>query len=305
MNTTHFDLNLLRVFTALLKEQSVTAAAARIGLSQSAVSHALRRMREQCSDELFVRTRAGMQPTAFAIELAEPIGRAIELIEGGLAGSAKFDPVTTRRTFTLLLSDVGQLSYVPRLVELLVRDAPGIEIVVSPVPLDRYREALQSGAAHLAIGHLPGLVSGFHRAHLFDDRFVCLLRADHPTIRNRLSLPAYLAASHVVIEPPGRRPGLVETAFPEHVKRRVALRLPHFFAVPMVLRRTDFLATAPSYVTRIFSDFENIKSLALPFDVPPMHVAQYWHARFHRDSGHRWLRGVITKLFAQRSPRDR
>ena len=180
--------------------------AADSALSQSSVSHALRRLREHCNDALFVRTKAGMQPTALALTLAEPIGRALDLIDGGLAGGTEFDPATTRRAFTLLLSDVGQLSYVPRLAEYLTRAAPGIELAVSHLPLDSYREALQSGAAHLAIGHLPTLVSGFHRSPLFDDRYVCLLRADHPTIRSRLTRKAYLAATHVVVEPPGAGP---------------------------------------------------------------------------------------------------
>jgi DNA-binding transcriptional LysR family regulator len=141
-------------------------------------------------------------------------------------------------------------------------------------------------------------VSGFHRAHLFDDRCVCLLRAYHPVIRRRLTRKAYLAASHIVVEPPGRGPGLVETALPQHLKRQVSVRLPHFIAVPMILRRTDHVTTAPSYVTRAFGDLENIRSLPSPFDVPPLHVAQYWHERFHRDPGHRWLRDVIRMLFA-------
>jgi DNA-binding transcriptional LysR family regulator len=302
MNIANFDLNLLRVFAVLLKERSVTAAGTRLGLSQSSVSHALRRLREHCDDALFVRTKAGMQPTALAIALAEPIVRALELIDGGLAGSARFDPATARRTFTLLLSDVGQLSYVPRLAEHLTRVAPGIELAVSHLPLDSYREALQSGGAHLAIGHLPGLVSGFHRSPLFDDRYVCLLRADHPTIRGRLTRKAYLAATHVVVEPPGRGPGLVDAAL-QHLQRRIAVRLPHFIAVPAVLRRGNHVTTAPSYVTRAFGDLENIRWLPLPFDVPPLHVAQYWHERVHRDPGHRWLRGVITAMFAQRGGR--
>ena len=298
MNFASFDLNLLRVFAALMKERSVTAAGSRLGLGQSSVSHALRRLREACGDELFIRTHAGMQPTAMALALADPIGRALELVEAGFTGAAEFDPATARRTFDLLLSDVGQLAYVPRLATHLREFAPAVELAVGHLPLDRYREALQSGAAHLAIGHLPGLNSGFHRAPLFDDRYVCLLRADHPTIRRRLTLKQYLSASHIVVEPPGRGPGLVETALPHHRQRHISVRLPHFIAVPMVLRHTDYLTTAPSYVTRTVGDVENIRSLALPFDVPSLHVAQYWHERYHRDPGHRWLRGEITKLFA-------
>ena len=300
MNVAKFDLNLLRVFAVLIRERSVTVAGTRLGLSQSSVSHALRRLREHCNDPLFVRTRAGMEPTAFAVSLAAPIARALELIDGGLAGSTEFDAATVHRTFTLLLSDVGQLSYVPRLAQYLTRHAPGVELAVSHLPLDSYGEALQSGAAHLAIGHLPALVSGFHRSPLFNDRYVCLVRADHPKIRRRLTRAAYLEATHVVVDPPGRGPGLVEAAL-EHLHRRVAVRLPHFIAVPAVLRLGDHVTTAPSYVTRAFGDLENIRSMPLPFDVPPLHVAQYWHERVHRDPGHRWLRGVITAMFARRA----
>jgi DNA-binding transcriptional LysR family regulator len=179
MNVGTFDLNLLRVFAVMMAERSTTLAGQRLGLSQSSVSHALRRLREACDDPLFVRTGSGMQPTAYALALADPIERALQLIEGGLARSGAFDPASARRTFNLLLSDIGQLSYLPRLAEHLRREAPGVEIDVAHLPLDRYRDALQSGAAHLAIGHLPVLVPGFHRAHLFDDRYVCLLSERH------------------------------------------------------------------------------------------------------------------------------
>ena len=108
MNIDAFDLNLLRVFSALMRERSTTLAGVRLGVSQSSVSHALRRLREQCADPLFVRTGEGMQPTAFALALAEPIDRAVELISGGLARTGAFDPATSDRRFELLLSDIGQ-----------------------------------------------------------------------------------------------------------------------------------------------------------------------------------------------------
>ena len=300
MNVDNFDLNLIRIFLAIAQHRNVTEAGLHLGLTQSTVSHALARLRTLCNDQLFVRTSDGMLPTVAATAMIEPLEQALNAVRSSLRGAASFDPASDDRCFNLVLSDIGQLTYLPTLVDYLTQHAPRVSINVLHLPIDGYRDALVSGVADLTIGHLPTLQSGFHQVSLFEDPYVCMLRADHPSIKSSISLKQYLAASHIVVEPPGRGPGLVEQALSRaRAKRNIVMRLPHFFAGPLILRRTDFLMTVPLRTRMALHDLNNIRFVPLPFKVEMMNVKLLWHERMHHDAGHSWLRAVIAKLFTE------
>lgn len=302
MNIDNFDLNLIRVFLAIARHRNVTEAGLELGLTQSSVSHSLNRLRDLCNDQLFVRTSDGMMPTAAATALIEPLEQALSTVRSSLRGTAVFNPLTDDRSFNLVLSDIGQLTYLPALLDHLKLHAPRTSVNVLHLPIDEHRAALINGVADLTIGHRPELQSGFHQAHLFDDPYVCMLRADHPQIKNTLSMKQYLDASHIVVEPPGRGPGLVEQALSRaKKKRRIVMRLPHFFAGPLILQRTDHLMTVPLRAQVMLQELSNVRFLPLPFEVELMHVKLLWHERMHHDAGHKWLRHVIAKLFSESS----
>lgn len=297
MADTPFDLNLVRILLAVAKHRNVTAAGRELGLTQSSVSHSLKRLRALCNDPLFVRTSAGMLPTPAANEMIEPLDKALGLMQRSLVGSANFDPATTTRSFSILLSDIGQLIYLPTIASHMAQVAPHLSLRVLHLRIDAYREALAAGEADFAIGHLPALMGGFRQVSLFQDPYVCMLRADHPTIRDKISLAQYLEASHIVVEPPGRGPGLVETALSRvRSKRKVALVLPHFFAGPLILRNSDYLMTAPNFARLALRDLQNIRTVPLPFRVKKLSVKLLWHERMHRDPGHQWMRSVISEV---------
>jgi DNA-binding transcriptional LysR family regulator len=303
MNVQDFDLNLIPVFLAIARHGNVTQAALELGLTQSTVSHSLARLRTVCNDQLFVRTGTGMLPTAAASAMIHPLEQALKAMHSSLLGVKGFEPGSAKRSFTLLLSDIGQLTHLPMLVDHLRSTAPGVTINVLQLPIGEYRNALAVGGADLAIGHLPNLQSGFHQIALFDDPYVCMLRADHPRIKNAISFEDYLESSHVVVEPSGRGPGLVEQALSRLKKTRsVVLRLPHFYAGPLILRRTDYLMTVPRFTQLALSDLVNIRFVPLPFKVEQMQVKVLWHERMHHDPGHQWLRGAIAKLVAKCGP---
>lgn len=303
MHPEQFDLNLVRIFCAILHHRNITSAGLQLGLTQSSVSHALRRLRALCADPLFVRTGEGMEPTAMALRLAAPFASALASIHAGLEDRESFDPMTSTRTFRLLLSDVGQLIYLPRLAEHFSRHAPGLKVEALHLPQDAYRHALASGAADLAIGHLPTLQGGFHRVTLFEDPYVCFLRADHPEIRASMSARQYFAATHVTVDQPGRGPGLVErTLARSRRERTIVMRIPHFFAALLILRRTNHILSAPSRLTEAFEDASELRVLPLPFRVERLSVGIFWHERVHHDSGLRWLRQLLSALFSERQP---
>lgn len=297
MSSERIDLNLIRVLLAVAKHRSVSAAGLELGLTQSSVSHSLARLRRLCNDPLFVRTSAGMLPTPSAHAMLAPLETALAMMHTSLHGGSDFDPSTSTRCFNLLLSDIGQLIYLPIISKYLNRKAPRLRLKVLHLRIDAYRDALVNGEADIAIGHLPGLQGGFRQISLFQDPYVCMLRADHPHIHEKITMAQYMDASHIVVEPPGRGPGPVEQALARNKrKRNVALTLPHFFAAPLILRSTDHLLSAPNFARFALSDLHNIRAVALPFRIKKLSIKILWHERMHLDPGHCWLRAALADV---------
>jgi DNA-binding transcriptional LysR family regulator len=299
MNVQGLDLNLLRVFDAVLRDRSVTAAAKHLGLTQPAVSNALARLRAQFEDALFVRTATGMDATPFARELAEPVRQALALLESALAHGPGFDPATSTRAFRFYMSDLGQIEFLPPLVERTQRVAPGVRLEAVALEVEDIGDALAAGALDLAVGFLPGLGPPVRRQPLFRDPYVCLMRADHPDIGKQLTRKKFLAASHALVSYKGGHRVIEEALERAGLARRIALRVPHFTVVPMVLERSNMILTLPSKVARVYLRRGNFKSLPPPVPIPPADVAAHWHERFERDPGSRWLREMVQELFTE------
>ena len=298
MNVRDVDLNLLRVFDAVLREKGVTPAAAGLGLTQPAVSNALSRLRGVFGDPLFVRTASGMDPTPFARELAEPVRQALALLESALAHGPGFDPASATRAFRFYMSDLGQIEFLPPLVERVQRSAPAVKLEALALDVEDIGDALAAGALDLAVGFLPALGPPVRRKPLFRDPYVCLMRADHPRIGAKLTKKQFLEASHALVSYRGGHRVIEEALERAGLARRIALRVPHFTVVPMVLERTDLVLTLPARVARVFERRGKLKALPPPVAIPPAEVAVHWHERFEADQGNRWLREQVIELFA-------
>jgi DNA-binding transcriptional LysR family regulator len=298
MNVRDVDLNLLRVFDAVLREHGVTAAAAGLGLTQPAVSNALARLRGLFGDPLFVRTPAGMDATPFARELAEPVRQALALLEAALAHGPGFDAASATRAFRFYISDLGQIEFLPPLIERVQRAAPGVRLEAVALDVEDLADALATGALDLAVGFLPALGPPVRRRALFRDPYLCLMRADHPT--KALTKRKFQEASHALVTYRGGHRVVEEALERAGLARRIALRLPHFTVVPMVLERTDLLCTLPARVARVFERRGRLKSLVPPVAIPPADVAAHWHERFEADPGNRWLRELVIELFGEK-----
>jgi DNA-binding transcriptional LysR family regulator len=299
MNVQGLDLNLLRVFDAVLRDRSVTSAARRLGLTQPAVSNALARLRALFEDALFVRTPTGMDATPFSRELAEPVRQALALLESALAHGPGFDSATSTRAFRFYMSDLGQIEFLPPLVERAQRVAPGVRLEAVALEVEDIGDALAAGALDLAVGFLPGLGPPVRRQPLFRDPYVCLVRADHPAIGKNLTKKQFLAASHALVSYKGGHRVIEEALERAGLARRIALRVPHFTVVPMVLERTDLILTLPQRVARVYQQRGRFRSLPPPVPIPPADVAAHWHERYERDPGNRWLREMIMELFTE------
>ena len=302
MNMTDLDLNLLRVFDAIATEGSVTVAGERIGLSQPAMSNALARLRQLFDDPLFVRTPRGMRPTPFAQQLAQPVREALRLIQTALQQHAGFDPRSSGNTFRFYMSDIGEMVFLPGLLERVKHDAPGVKIEVVRIPIKDVHAALEAGEIDLAVGFLPGLTTGMRQQPLFREHYVCMLRADHPLIGARISAKQFREAAHVLVSYAGTGHQVIEETFiAEGLSERIAVRVPHFLVVPMILARTDLIVTVPSRVAAVFARLGNFKVLKLPLAMPSFEVRLHWHERFHQDPANRWLREVMAELYAEQA----
>jgi DNA-binding transcriptional LysR family regulator len=191
MDLRQIDLNLLVIFNQLLRDRRVSSTAEKLGLSQPAVSNALKRLRVLLKDDLFVRTSRGMEPTPYAMHLLEPIAYALGTLENALNQRDAFNPLTSEREFTLSLTDIGEIYFMPTLMEALAQRAPLVRIQTRRHNEGHLRDDMETGQVDIAVGLLPGLTTGFFQRRLFKQRYVCLFRKDHPEASNPITLTQY------------------------------------------------------------------------------------------------------------------
>ncbi|MGB4195617.1 MAG: LysR family transcriptional regulator [Limnohabitans sp.] len=299
MELARLDLNLLLVFHHLLREKRVSAVATVLGMSQPAVSSALGRLRTSLGDELFLRTQHGMAPTPYALQLAEPVATALDGLQQALNVRAAFDPATSERRFTLAMTDVGEMYFLPVLMDELAQTAPGVTLQVVAVTSASLGADMASGRTDLALGLLPQLQAGFFQQALFRQPYVCLMREGHPlAAAPSLALADFAAASHVRVIAAGTGHGRVDEALERQgLQRRIRLTVPHYVALGDVLGHSDLIATVPErFAQRVTTPF-GLTTRPLPLAVDGSVIHQFWHAHLHKDPGHQWLRSMVAQCF--------
>ena len=306
MNYREIDLNLLLILDAMYDAGSTTQAAERLKISQPTVSFSLGKLREVFGDELFVRHGISMQPTPLAEAIREPVRRVLETVRLEILHERAFDPANAEREFTVSASDVGELVFLPLLLDRLRSASPRSTVRCLSMPPAELREAMTTGGVDLAIGYFPDLTgAGFFQQKLFEHAFACLVRADHPTIGESIGMEQFLAADHVVVMQEGRSQEIAERRIVElGLVRRVVLRSPHFMSVPHLVATTDVISIVPRAVGRAFLRSGRLKLLEPPFQIPRIELKQYWHRRVHTDPGIVWLRGLVAKLYLNRDPSE-
>jgi DNA-binding transcriptional LysR family regulator len=295
----NFDLNLIRVFDALQRHGHVGKAADELNLSQPSVSYSLKHLREQLGDPLFVKVRHGMEPTRRALELVPVVQSILADIREHILTGPAFDSRTARRTFTLAMSDVGEMVFLPKLLKRIASDAPLVDIrTVSTAPKD-LMASLQRSEVDLAIGYFPDLQgTDVFQQRLFRHGFVCLVRANHPSIDERLTKRQFQALSHAVIQAEGRSQEIVEQFLKaKGVQRREMLHSPHFLSIPMVIASTDLVVTVPAAVAEVFVRIADVRAIEPPYPMPSFDLKHHWHRCQQNDPGNRWLRSLVLELF--------
>lgn len=307
MELHELDLNLLVVFNQLISERRVSKAAESLGVSQPAVSNSLAKLRKIFGDALFLRTPRGMEPTPFADQLAESVGLALGMIHSGVNQRTSFDPSSAQRAFTIGMTDVGEIYFLPALLERLRRDAAGVSLSTVRNTAVNLRDELESGKVDLAIGLLPQLKAGFFQRRLFTQSYVCLMRRGHRLDSKRsMSLAEYSAAEHLVVVSAGTGHGKVDELLQRSgIERSVRLTVPHFISLGHILQSSDLIATVPERLAdRLLEPFGLTKA-AHPAKLPDIAINVFWHAKYHRSPANLWLRDIVFDLFAQGAPMAR
>ncbi|MBN8228200.1 LysR family transcriptional regulator [Corallococcus macrosporus] len=292
------NLNLMVALDALLQEAHVTRAAARVGLTQSAMSHALAQLRELLGDALLIRGRGGMVLTPRAEQLVAPLRRGLAELRRALRHEPPFEPATASRRFTVATRDYFGTVLLPGALELLGREAPGVDLIVQHVDNHTYPALMETGGVDLTVVTPPVETgAGLRQKKLLTEDFVCVVRRDHPTVRRTLDLDTYLKLSHILISPRGDGFGAVDAVLAKRglPPRRIALRVPYFLIAPLAVSRSDYVLTAPRRLIAAFSDAYALQVFPPPIPVPSFDIIQVWHERFDGDPAHQWLRGLVQR----------
>jgi len=294
------DLNLLSVFQEVYRERQISAAARRLGLTQSAVSNALARLRRTFGDELFVRTAYGMQPTPLAQQMAEPIGAAMVQVALALSQRSRFDPATSARRFTLAMTDVGEVYFMPVLIDRCRTVAPNLEIASLRANGLTLKDDMETGRVDLAIGAFEDVSEALYHRALFRQPFVSMFRKDHPLAKGKVDLERFVAAPHLIVDaaqsPYDRINGLLEKA---GVTAGARFRVPHFTAVPYIVSTSELVVTVPQKLAESAASPFGLKWIEPPLALPALQTNVFWHRRFNHDPGIQWLRGLIADVFAE------
>ncbi len=299
INLARLDLNLLVALDALLSERSVTRAAERVGLGQSAMSHNLSRLRALFGDELLTRGPQGMRPTPRALALAEPVRAALAQIQALLSRDGAFDPRTAERTFRIGLSDSTEVLLVPALLAGLCETAPGVHLRLHNIDPSRLADDLDADRLDLAVGMatFAGGQAHHKRRLLLTETYLCMFNAARTGVSAPITLEDYVRLPHVLTSlRPGER-GVVDDALaPLGLKRTVVLTTPRFLAVPFLVARAPVVVTMHARLARLFAAELGLSLSPPPVALPDVDVSLIWHASFDHDPAHAWLRGEFVRL---------
>lgn len=292
-----YDLNLLPIFVVLMEERSVTRAAKRLGITQPALSNALTRLRTMLQDPLFIRERYGVQPTQLAQDLMPVIGTALAALDNVVLSQQTFDPAEADRLVTIAPNSYVEFVLVPAIVTRLREQAPGIRLRLTPFGSDLAETGVISGTTAMVMGRIVDPPDNLVVQHLMDDSLACVVRADHPEIHDSMSREQYERLRHVNMLPPGRlRVGLFQALERQGLRRKVAVSVTHFLAIPEMVAVTDYCATLPRQICRRLAHDRRLKVVPAPVDLGTFPVEMAWHVRYRHDPAHRWLRSLIGEV---------
>ncbi len=305
MTDWNVDLRLrdLRVLSIALRERNLTRTAECLGTTQPSISKVLVRLRMHFGDPLFMRSGNEMHPTPKALEIEGSLRTLLASADVLSISTPTFVPATSTRAFKLLVSEVGMVVFLPALMRRVAQDGPRLSVDAVPLDARSYETKLESGEADLALGAFPKAALGLRQQRLYPTTYLSLVRADHPNQGVLRTRAGFLSARHIVVTASNTGHAAHRNAQQsldlEIPPENVMLRLPSFTAAAVVASQTQGIATLPMKFARIMAGQLGLATFKPPVTFPPLEIAQYWHERFQRDAGHKWLRAISFDLFAK------
>jgi DNA-binding transcriptional LysR family regulator len=301
-NLRKLDLNLLLLFETLMEEGSVTHVAERLFLTQAGVSHALTRLRTILKDELFVRNKGRMQPTARAMALAGPLKDALNMLDAAL-NPTDFNPAESKQTFRLVGTDYFATVILPKLIARLEKESPHADLRILSNSMGDVGAMLSSNDVDFAIGlksRMTNLMrSECHMATLLEDEYVCVLRKGHEFARIPLTKSRYLKSKHILFSPTGSADYGIETYLrPMGIPRHIGVILSHHLAAPLILQNSDMIMTVPKRLAQFYVSHYDVRIVPLPLKMPPISIKILWNSQFDDHPAYRWFRSLIADICA-------
>ncbi len=288
------DLNLVRVFVAIYETGSVTAASERLFITQPTVSYGLAKLRETLNDPLFVKARGGMEPTPCARQTYERFAQALLEINGAVEETHTFVPERSDRRFRVAMSDIGELIFLPPLLQRLHALAPQVELEVVETKVEEAPGWLAAGKVDAAVGNLPSICAVTRNAHLFDEHYVCLMRRKHRAGKAALTRAAFVAARHAIVSSSFFGHNQIEDQL-RQLGVKVALQIPHFTILPNLIAASDLVVVLPSRVAALFAAHGGLQTAPVPIELPSIEVRLHWHQRHEGHAAQRWFLGVLAE----------
>lgn len=290
------DLNFLYLVDALYREGSVSRAAERLGLTQSAASHALNRLRERFGDQLFVRSGTRMSPTPEGERVALGARRVLALVQNDIWEQQVFEPARAERVFVVGMTDMGGTVALPRVLKALQAVAPNVKVEPMAVQPDEVSALLENGRLDLAWGYFGHLSGALYQQTLYRRPLIGIWRKGRGT---HADFDTFVSASHVLASATARTNELLKQLLKAHGHElKLGLVCPYILAVPAIVAGSDYIATVPEELARVYVRLAEIDLFALPLHVPDIIVKQHWHARHNDDAGHRWFRSLVFDILA-------
>jgi DNA-binding transcriptional LysR family regulator len=307
-NEDDISLRHLRVLTLLLEVGSLTRAAQILDTTQPTVSKILTKLRTHFADPLFVRVGLSMHPTPKAIELAQPLKELLRSSAVMRSSAASFDPRSSTREFSVIVTEVGMIQLVPALIGHLEREGRGLRLKAVPFDSRQLEVRLEAGEADLALGAFPRAAPNMRRQRLYADPFVSVVRKGHPQLAKLTRADSFLRERHIIVTSSNTGHAahrLLDQVLNSRLEsNRVHVRVPSFVTSAFVASCTDAVGTLPAKLAEGLAERLGLAVFPTPLPLPRIEIGQFWHERVHHDQGHRWFRAAIHALFGASEPRS-
>nr|WP_179998585.1 LysR family transcriptional regulator [Acinetobacter sp. YH12239] len=293
------DLSLIKVFIIIYQTQNISHAAERLNLSQPSVTYNLNRLRKMLNDQLFVRDKFGVKPTKLAQSLYPSFYEAIVKIDMAIDSAKHFDPLTSSKVFRLGISDLGEICLLPSLIEYLEQHAPHIKLEIEEIHSEKVEEWLVEGFLDVAVFNSSHtIMPNIESRNLFEERYVCIAKKEHPRIQHKLSMEDYLSEKHVAIKSSTGHIEIDQRLKELGHSRQIMLEVPHFSVLQNVVKHSELLVTLPSRAAKVYQQHTDIQIFELPFEVRPFNVSVNWYN--HKDDldARKWFCKILKNIFS-------